>query len=177
MHECIKGVTLWVHCRLTAIMEKYYTGDPFMISAFNLICNLTVVLMFLMVKNTHTNSPFATLHFSKDSGTQIVRDENKNSSFVTTNLNSFVCTSVPRVDFLCMWQLCVPVFSLPGLLINVWRWNLRSSNLQRKGSALLKKCKCLGTCSSICRKHVNFLTCLQLYLGNCRADNSSCSSF
>lgn len=64
------------------------------------------------------NSPFATL--TNDSFMQIVKDENKNSSFVTTNLNSFVCTSVPRVEFLCMWQQLVPVFCLPRLLINVW---------------------------------------------------------
>ena len=45
---------------------------------------------------------------------------------MTTNLNSFVCTSVPRVNFLGMWQLFVPAYSLPGLLINVWWRNLLS---------------------------------------------------
>lgn len=77
------------------------------------------------------NSLFATLYFTNKSFAQIVRDENKNSSFVTTNLNSFVFTSVPCVDFLCMWQLFEPGFSLPRLLINAWQWNLPSPNLQR----------------------------------------------
>lgn len=66
----------------------------------------------------------------KTSFTQIVRYENKSSSFVTTNLNSSVCTSVPCVDSLCMWQLFVSVCSLPRLLINVWRWNPLSPTLE-----------------------------------------------
>ena len=114
-----------------------------MSAAFNLICNLTVALLFVVVKNSHPHSHAHLLLRSisqNDSATQIVRDENKNSSFVTTNLNSFVCACVPRVDSLCVWQLFVPVFCLPGLLINVWRWDVQwvPASLRRMpGSALL----------------------------------------
>lgn len=96
-------------------------------------------------------------------------DENKNSSFVTTNLNSFVCTSVPCVDFLCMWQLFVPVLSR-GVANQCLMVKSTESYLVLywKGSVLLGNVNVWV--SAFYRKRTILLTWWQIHLGNCKED-------
>lgn len=63
---------------------------------------------------------------------------------------------------------CLYLFSLAGLLINVWWWNLLSPTLYWKGSVLLGNVNVWV--SAFYRKRTILLTWWQIHLGNCKED-------